>query len=189
MATLVDTTIRLLSQEPLAARVSSSRLLEVAELLDRAGFAALEVSGGGCFDAAVRRGVDLQVEGRGELSVRGDREGLLRALRNLAANAIQWSPTGATVTVRLVGLDETIEVTIDDAGPGVPPELREEIFRPFVTTKGETRGTGLGLPISREIVVRHGGRVLVESRPGEGATFTVVLPLTPAFESKAAPSR
>ena len=58
MATLVDTTIRLLSQEPLAARVSSSRLLEVAELLDRAGFAALEVSGGGCFDAAVRRGVE-----------------------------------------------------------------------------------------------------------------------------------
>ena len=58
MATLVDTTIRLLSQEPLAARVSSSRLLEVAEVLDRAGFAALEVSGGGCFDAAVRRGVE-----------------------------------------------------------------------------------------------------------------------------------
>ncbi|HEX2110428.1 MAG TPA: acetyl-CoA carboxylase biotin carboxyl carrier protein [Gaiellaceae bacterium] len=58
MAALVDTTIRLLSQEPLAARVPTARLLEVAERLDAAGFAALEVSGGGCFDAAVRRGVE-----------------------------------------------------------------------------------------------------------------------------------
>ena len=80
-------------------------------------------------------------------------------------------------------------LAVRDSGGGIEPARQEEIFRPFVTTKGETRGTGLGLPISREIVVRHGGRVLVESRPGEGATFTVVLPLTPAFESKAAPSR
>ena len=58
MARLVDTTIRLLSQEPLADRVQTTRLLDVAELLDRAGFAYLEVSGGGCFDAAVRRGVE-----------------------------------------------------------------------------------------------------------------------------------
>jgi oxaloacetate decarboxylase (Na+ extruding) subunit alpha len=58
MAVLVDTTVRLLSQEPLSAHVPASRILEVAELLDRAGFAALEVSGGGCFDAAVRRGVE-----------------------------------------------------------------------------------------------------------------------------------
>ena len=58
MAVLVDTTVRLLSQEPLAARVPASGILEVAEVLDKAGFAALEVSGGGCFDAAVRRGVE-----------------------------------------------------------------------------------------------------------------------------------
>ena len=58
MAALVDTTIRLLSQEPLAGRVQTARLLEVADGLDRAGFAALEVTGGGCFDAAVRRGVE-----------------------------------------------------------------------------------------------------------------------------------
>jgi oxaloacetate decarboxylase alpha subunit len=58
VAALVDTTIRLLAQEPLAGRVQTARLLEVASLLDRAGFAALEVTGGGCFDAAVRRGVE-----------------------------------------------------------------------------------------------------------------------------------
>ena len=58
MPALVDTTVRLLSQEPLARRIQTSRLLEVAALLDKAGFAYLEVSGGGCFDAAVRRGVE-----------------------------------------------------------------------------------------------------------------------------------
>ena len=58
MPALVDTTIRLLSQEPLADRVAAARLYELAEVLDEAGFAYLEVSGGGCFDAAVRRGVE-----------------------------------------------------------------------------------------------------------------------------------
>ncbi len=58
MPALVDTTIRLLSQEPLAGRVETSRLLELADILDGAGFAYLEVSGGGCFDTAVRRGVE-----------------------------------------------------------------------------------------------------------------------------------
>src|ERR671935_668928 len=58
MPALVDTTIRLLSQEPLAARMQGSRVLELAGVLDEAGFAYLEVSGGGCFDSAVRRGVE-----------------------------------------------------------------------------------------------------------------------------------
>ncbi|MGH3029938.1 MAG: pyruvate carboxylase, partial [Gaiellaceae bacterium] len=58
MPALVDTTIRLLSQEPLAERLPAARLYELADVLDEAGFAYLEVSGGGCFDAAVRRGVE-----------------------------------------------------------------------------------------------------------------------------------
>src|ERR671925_854757 len=58
MPALADTTIRLLSQEPLAARMQGSRVLELAGILDEAGFAYLEVSGGGCFDSAVRRGVE-----------------------------------------------------------------------------------------------------------------------------------
>ena len=58
MPALVDTSIRLLSQEPLAQQMQSSRVLELAEILDNAGFAYLEISGGGCFDSAVRRGVE-----------------------------------------------------------------------------------------------------------------------------------
>jgi signal transduction histidine kinase len=128
---------------------------------------------------AVRRGVELLVEGQGELSLRGDREGLLRALRNLAANAIQWSPSGAAVAVRLVGLDETIEITVDDAGPGVPPELREEIFRPFVrgpALNGQRIGYGLGLAIVRSAVDAQGGTIEVGTSELGGARFRVVLP-------------
>lgn len=128
---------------------------------------------------AERRGVELAVEGQGDLSVRGDREGLLRAVRNLAANAIQWSPAGSTVKVHLVGLDDTIEVTVDDAGPGVPLELREEIFRPFVrgpSLNGQRIGYGLGLAIVRSAVDSQGGTIEVGSGPLGGARFHVVLP-------------
>jgi signal transduction histidine kinase len=128
---------------------------------------------------AERRGVELAVEGQGDLSVRGDREGLLRAVRNLAANAIQWSPAGSTVEVRLVGLDDAIEVTVDDAGPGVPLELREEIFRPFVrgpSLNGQRIGYGLGLAIVRSAVDSQGGTIEVGSAPQGGARFHVVLP-------------
>jgi signal transduction histidine kinase len=128
---------------------------------------------------AERRGVELAVEGQGDLSVRGDREGLLRAVRNLAANAIQWSPAGSTVEVRLVGLDGAIEVTVDDAGPGVPLELREEIFRPFVrgpSLNGQRIGYGLGLAIVRSAVDSQGGTIEVGSAPQGGARFHVVLP-------------
>jgi signal transduction histidine kinase len=94
--------------------------------------------------------------------------------------ATRFAPEGAE---GVPGPCAVLEVR--DSGCGIEPAMQEEIFRPFVTTKGEKRGTGLGLPISREIVVRHGGRLVVESRPGEGATFTVVLPRTPGFETEA----
>jgi oxaloacetate decarboxylase alpha subunit len=81
MAALVDTTVRLLSQEPLAARVPASRILEVAKVLDGAGFAALEVSGGGCFDAAVRRGVESPWE-------------RIRTLRALCSTPLQMALRG-----------------------------------------------------------------------------------------------
>ena len=88
MAVLVDTTVRLLSQEPLAARVPASRILEVADVLDKAGFAALEVSGGGCFDAAVRRGVESPWE-------------RIRALRGAAATRrSRWRCAAASSSAR-----------------------------------------------------------------------------------------
>lgn len=128
---------------------------------------------------AQRYGVELRLEGSGPLSMRGDREGLLRALRNLAANAIQWSPPGSAVEVNLSGQNGRIEITVDDAGPGVPEELREQVFVPFFrgpVAAGQRVGYGLGLAIVRSAVDAHGGKIQIERAPGGGARFHLVLP-------------
>jgi len=68
-----------------------------------------------------------------------------------------------------------VRVIVEDTGPGIPPEDLDKLFSPFVSTKG-SRGTGLGLPVSQKILSEHGGRILVDSRPGQGARFTLELP-------------
>ena len=68
-------------------------------------------------------------------------------------------------------------VAIKDTGVGINPEQMDQIFRPFYTTKSEVKGMGLGLSVSYGIVKKHGGVILVTSKPGEGATFTVLLPI------------
>jgi two-component system sensor kinase FixL len=78
------------------------------------------------------------------------------------------------LTARCIGGD--VEFAVADNGPGVPVELADRIFEPFVTTKRARGGTGLGLSISRSIVESFGGRIEVESTPGRGATFRVCLP-------------
>jgi PAS domain S-box-containing protein len=92
-----------------------------------------------------------------------------------AGTDADWRPA---VTVRALadasGTDLRLEVA--DNGAGIPPQIVERLFEPFFTTKEVGKGTGIGLPIIRGIVESHGGRVEVDSRPGDGATFTVVLP-------------
>jgi signal transduction histidine kinase len=70
-----------------------------------------------------------------------------------------------------------VSVTVTDTGIGIPPDVVSKIFEPFFTTKEKGRGTGLGLSIVREIVRAHQGAVEVRSTPGEGSTFTVLLPV------------
>jgi signal transduction histidine kinase len=69
-----------------------------------------------------------------------------------------------------------VVISVSDTGPGIPPELQERIFYPFFTTKQD--GSGVGLSNVQKIVTGHGGAVVVESRPGEGATFRIHLPGT-----------
>jgi signal transduction histidine kinase len=97
-----------------------------------------------------------------------------------AAQAIGDRARGGTIHIAAArhggaGADE-VEVTITDDGPGIPPEVIPRIFDPFFTTKDVGEGSGLGLSIVHGIVERHGGRIQVESRPGEGTTFRVSLP-------------
>ncbi|RMH17801.1 MAG: sensor histidine kinase, partial [Gemmatimonadetes bacterium] len=126
------------------------------------------------------RTVTLHVPPGGAPHVHGHVDALGRVLRNLVVNALEAAevhsgPDGARVHVALAADDEAVVVTVDDNGPGVPPELRDDIWSPDVTTK--RRGTGLGLALVRQTVLHHGGTVHVGEAPGGGARFTVRLPL------------
>jgi signal transduction histidine kinase len=95
-------------------------------------------------------------------------------LLNLVRNALQAMPGGGTLTVGAAAGSDGIRLTVGDTGSGIPAAAREEIFRPFFTTRA--RGTGLGLTVVRGLTEAMGGRLEVESEVGLGATFTVVLP-------------
>jgi signal transduction histidine kinase len=115
-----------------------------------------------------------------------DPERIRQALHNLLQNAIHASPPGEEVRLSVSPNGRSIRFVVEDKGEGIPPELAERIFTPFFTTK--TQGTGLGLPITRRIVEGHGGRMHVESTPGQGTRIIVEVPteLVPApVEGKA----
>src|SRR5256885_13055390 len=96
-----------------------------------------------------------------------------------ARDAVADSPRKAIRISDSVGA-EGVEVALADTGPGIPPGLEQRIFDPFFTTKEVGKGTGLGLSITYGIVKEHGGTISVKSRPGEGATFLIHLPLASA---------
>jgi len=123
--------------------------------------------------------VTLAVETEPDLPlVRGQHDQLQQVILNLLTNAMAATPPGGaiSVTTRALADDEEIEIAVSDTGHGIPPEDREQIFEPFFSTKEAGRGTGLGLFISSEIVREHKGRIEVDSAPGRGTTFRVILP-------------
>lgn len=97
-------------------------------------------------------------------------------LLNLVINARDAMEQGGTLTVRTRPADNQVHLEVADTGDGIPPEVMERIFEPFFTTKGE-RGTGLGLSICYSIIQDHHGTISIDSQPGQGATFTIKLPL------------
>ncbi len=102
-------------------------------------------------------------------------EQMREVLLNIILNAQDAMPEGGTLTVRTSADDTWVQAQVTDTGTGIAPEIMERIFEPFFTTKGE-HGTGLGLAICHSIIQDHGGDILVESREGQGTTFTVQLP-------------
>jgi signal transduction histidine kinase len=108
-----------------------------------------------------------------------DPEGLHRAVLNIASNAVDACEgrEGGQVTIATnFAADEALlRITIEDNGVGIPPEDLERIFTIFVSGKG-SKGTGLGLPVSRKILQEHGGNIRVESTVGSGSRFTLELP-------------
>jgi len=138
----------------------------------------------------VKGGVPLQLEL--ELGpvpvVMGRPAELNEVLTNLVLNAIDAMPKGGTLRIRTrLGDHRHAVITVADTGMGMSDDVRKKVFDPFFTTKGE-EGTGLGLSVSHSIVERHGGDLKVDSRPGEGTTFTIILPIGMNPTSEAAQS-
>jgi signal transduction histidine kinase len=111
-------------------------------------------------------------------SVSADSEGLHRALLNIVANALEATEgrPDAKVTVGTRADETWARIVVLDNGIGIDPKKIDDIFKPFVSTKG-SRGTGLGLPVSRKILREHGGDLIVQSQQGVGSKFTLRLPI------------
>jgi signal transduction histidine kinase len=137
---------------------------------------------------ASARNVTIEVEPGALPLVRCHAAKINQVVLNLLANAIDACPLGGRVTVRTSCSGGGVAIEVDDTGEGIAPEIGERIFDPFFTTKPIGKGTGLGLSISYGIAQEHGGTIEVESRPGEGARFTLWLPLdmTPRADAAAA---
>ena len=132
---------------------------------------------------AAERGVTIEViAATDRTTVRGDRDELLSVFDNLIENAIKYGKSGGKVEVTLADGASASElmVTVRDFGPGIAPEhlprLTERFYRVDNTLSRAEGGTGLGLALVKHTVSRHRGRLTIESRPGEGAAFTVALP-------------
>jgi two-component system sensor histidine kinase FlrB len=117
-------------------------------------------------------GVALALEADAPAPVQGRRLGITRAVANVLQNAIQHSPDGGIVTVRVGGDGHHVIVEVSDQGPGIPPELHERVFEPFFTTR--EGGSGLGLAVARAAVRAQRGRI--EIGDGPGCTMRLILP-------------
>lgn len=109
-----------------------------------------------------------------------DADRLAQALGNLLSNAIHYTPSGGQVTLRAEERADAVVIEVVDTGPGIQTEERERIFTPFYRGKAARRfsdGMGIGLTITRELVTAHGGRLELESQPGSGSRFSIILPV------------
>jgi two-component system OmpR family sensor kinase len=131
-------------------------------------------------EGARKREIDFLLEEDDAPTIVTDGDRVLQVITNLLANAFRWTPDGGTVVLACARDGALVRITVSDSGPGIRPEERERIFVPFISR--DNHGTGLGLPIARELAHALGGELELESTVGEGSRFTLVLPavLVPA---------
>jgi two-component system, LuxR family, sensor kinase FixL len=115
--------------------------------------------------ASIDPSIELQLE----------RARMERVFLNLIANAVEAMPQGGKVEIRAERNGSGVVVKVDDTGPGIPASVRQQLFQPFVTSR--KAGLGLGLALSRQTVLEHGGDLWVEDGNGGGAHFRLRLPL------------
>lgn len=132
--------------------------------------------------SARERGVELRPRLPDQaMTIRGDRDDLLRLVENLVENAIRYGRDGAVVEIEVdAGTGSGVALSVRDHGPGIAaehiPRLTERFYRADLSHSREMGGTGLGLAIVKHLVARHRARLEIESRLGEGATFRVIFP-------------
>jgi signal transduction histidine kinase len=147
---------------PLQVRLETA---DLAQMLDRAIAAAEREPN----NVAIYKNYDPEIP-----PFPFDAELMERVIYNLVVNAAQASPAGGAVTVKTRAAGGTVEIAVIDRGQGIDPKNLGSIFNPFFTTKAT--GVGLGLAIVSKIVDEHGGKIAVESEPGRGSVFRVLLP-------------
>ena len=157
------------------AKLDTHRFTLVDEEVDLADL--LESAHGVYVEEARRRGVEFPIALSARPTVITDGDRVHQIVLNLLANAFRWTPDGGRIALRLEERVGALEISVEDTGPGIAPEEQERVFRPFFSRGG---GTGLGLAIAWELAIALGGRLTVQSEPGRGSRFALVLPLRPA---------
>lgn len=122
--------------------------------------------------------VDVELDlDPGEPFITADQFQIDQLFLNLVLNALQAMPDGGRLTLRTIQEDGRVLAEVRDTGVGIPADMRERIFDPFFTTREVGEGTGLGLTVSDSIVTAHGGKLEIESTPGNGSVFRVSFPI------------
>jgi signal transduction histidine kinase len=142
--------------------------------------ALLEDASKGVEALAESKGVRLHLACEPGMRVRCDHDRLVQVLFNLLSNAIKFSPAGEEVWARASAAPGAVEIQVVDKGPGIPPEFRRQLFEPFTQADSGTArsagGSGLGLFISRRLIVAMGGSIRVEEGDGGGTRAVVTVP-------------
>jgi signal transduction histidine kinase len=125
-------------------------------------------------EEARRRDISYELTLSADPVVQTDGDRVLQIVSNLLANAFSWTPDGGFITLALSQANGSVSVAVTDSGPGIPPDDRDRVFRPFVSENGG--GTGLGLAISRELAQALGGDLTLDSVLGRGSRFELRLP-------------
>ncbi|GAB7045318.1 sensor histidine kinase [Catenuloplanes indicus] len=160
----------------LSARLDADDRLATASRIDLAALVRDAVAQDA--DRAAARGVTLAADGvAAPLAVPGIPSALRRVVSELVGNALAHTPPGGTVLVRATTAGGTAVLEVVDSGQGLDPADTERIFHRFHRGRSTRPGFGIGLALVREVVEKHGGTIRAAGRPGEGATFTVRLPL------------
>lgn len=130
--------------------------------------------------AAEAQGVTVRIEVPESIELPIERARVERVFINVVDNALEAMPAGGAIHIGATVDSDAATIQVTDTGPGISPDIREHLFQPFVSS-GKKNGLGLGLALSRQTILDHGGDMWVESQPGRGARFFIRLPLSRAL--------